>query len=390
MDIGQEFWIRVLLGDNIKELKLKTSSSFSILQPETANSKRRFGPLASPAEVNILEGKITIEGISFSDNELTIEPDSPHIFNVNGSDYRGKLMLLINSEGKSFDAINLVPLEPYLAGVIGAEMPDYWEPAALEAQTIAARTYCLYIKRRFGTNRSWDVTKTQSNQVYLGVGAESPQIWRAVNKTKGEVLVCRYPDGRKDIFAAYYSSTCGGHTENSRNVFGGENLEPLEGVYCPYCQYVAKHSSFFWPIVQLDKAAVSRKLIKRYPNLSALGEIKDIIPVKQSDYKIKIGNEESVISRLTFIKLVGSTGKTGYIRAEDLRITIEPSGNKIKSAICKIRSDGDKWVFFSGSGWGHGAGMCQCGAQGMARVAGKSAKQILSYYYPGSDIKYVY
>jgi len=98
------------------------------------------------------------------------------------------LKLILNPEGKYYDAINIVPLETYLVGVIGAEMPNYWEPEALNAQAIAARTYCFYIKKRFGVNRGWDVSKTQSNQVYLGISAESDEIWDAVNKTQGRII----------------------------------------------------------------------------------------------------------------------------------------------------------------------------------------------------------
>ncbi len=390
MDIGEEFWIRVLLFDDVSELKLRIDSSFSILQSETAAASQRFIRLNSAADVYLTDGKITIGEKTFNINQLTILPDSPHIFNLNGSDYRGKLTLLINADGKSFDAVNSVPIEAYLAGVIGAEMPDYWEPAALQAQAIAARTYCLYIKRRFGSARAWDVTKTQANQVYLGFAAESKQVWDAIDKTKGQVLICNYPDGSKDIFCSYYSSMCGGHTEDSQNVFGGEKLEPLSGVRCPYCQYVARPSSFFWPVVRFDKETVSKKLIERYPTLKKLERIKDLVVERQSDYKINTDNQQSLMSRLTFIKLVGSSGKSDYIRAEDLRITIDPTGNRVKSTICKIKSTGEKWAFLAGRGWGHGVGMCQCGAQAMARIEGKTAFEILSYYYPGSEIDYVY
>ncbi len=100
--------------------------------------------------------------------EVVLSPEQPCIFGLNGLKYRGWLKLVVNREGQSFDAINLVPLEPYLAGVVGEEMPDYWEPEALRAQAIAARTYCLYTKNRFGTNRSYDVSRTQSSQVYGG------------------------------------------------------------------------------------------------------------------------------------------------------------------------------------------------------------------------------
>jgi len=380
MDIEPRFWVRVLLLDDVTECVLKTGSSFSIINPQTQTTQGRFGQIDEPIKATITNGIITIAGRQFNSKEVIIAPDIPHIFNLNGSDYRGKLKLIVNPSGDCLDAINLVPLEPYLAGVVGAEMPDYWEPAALQAQAIAARTYCLYYKKRFGSNRNWDVTKTQANQVYTGVSAESAQIWEAVNKTYGKVLSCKHINGSVDIFPAYYSSTCGGHTESSENVFG-DSFEALVGVPCPYCQNVARLNLFYWPMVQFDKSYVTNKLLQKYPTLKSLGKIKSIAAVEQSEY--------GKFSRITKVKLIGSTGKSDFLKAEDLRLTIDPTGHKIKSTICQIIDMGDKWAFSLGRGWGHGVGMCQCGAQGMARQ-GYTSQQILSYYYPGSKIVSVY
>jgi stage II sporulation protein D len=380
MDIEPQFWIRVLLLDNAGVCTLKVGSPFVILDARRQTAEARFNQSGAPVEITIYRGEIAVSGCPFAGGRIIIFPDEPYIFNLNGSDYRGKLELIVNPDGNSFDAINLVPLEPYLAGVISAEMPNYWEPESLKAQAIAARTYCLYIKRHFGVDRNWDVTKTQANQRYLGVSAESSQVWRAINQTAGRVLICRQPGGIKDLFPAYYSSSCGGHTENSRNVFG-DFFGPLQGVPCPYCESVAKSDFFFWPTVWFDKTAVTEGLLKRYPKLAELGEIIDINSAGQSNY--------GEYSRLTRIELTGSSGKRDFLRAEDFRLAIDPSGQKIKSAICQIIDTGNKWAFVSGRGFGHGVGMCQCGAEGMARE-GRTCEQILSYYYPGSSIERVY
>jgi len=380
MDIDPQFWIRVLLLDSAEACTLKVASSFAVLDAQTQTTEAYFNQCDAPAEVTISGGKIAVSGRSFSGEQIIIFPDRPHIFNLNGDDYRGKLKLILNPDSNSFCAINLVPLEPYLAGVISAEMPNYWEPEALKAQAIAARTYCLYIKRRFGDNRNWDVTKTQANQRYLGVAAESAQVWDAVNRTYGQVLVCKQTDGTKELFPAYYGSSCGGHTENSKNVFG-DFFAPLLGVPCPYCEEVAKSDFFFWPAVWFDKTSITDRLLKRYQRLAELGEITDINSAEQSDY--------GGFSRLTRVEIIGSSGKRDFLRAEDFRLAIDPSGLEIKSAVCQIVDTGDKWAFVSGRGYGHGVGMCQCGAEGMARV-GKTTRQILSYYYPGSKTIRVY
>jgi len=409
MDIASQFWVRVLLLDDIELCSFKSSSSFTVSSQGSSVGGVRFDACDMPIEIKVSQGTINLNGRRLLERQVLICPDAPYIFKLDGRDYRGKLKLVVNPDGGSLDAINLVPIEPYLAGVVGAEMPDYWEEQALEAQAIAARTYCLYIKNRFGSGRNWDVKKTESNQVYVGLAGESAQVWAAVNRTLGQVLVCAL--GQKDVwepryeisassyqlFPAYYSSTCGGHTEDSRNVFGGDYFVPLGGVHCPYCRNVAKPRFLFWQ-ARFDKTDVTEKLLKRYPKLQKLGQIKSIVADKRSDYDLTLGGQRRTISRLTMVKLNGSTGQSDFLRAEDLRLTIDPTGRKLKSTICKIvdlgrshqtknslSSDGGELQFLSGRGYGHGVGMCQCGAEAMARQ-GQTAEQILSYYYPGSKI----
>jgi stage II sporulation protein D len=380
MDAAERFWIRVLLVNNTTSCTVKVGSGFSIFNGEANIREVGVEGSGGPMQVSTYPGGISMGGHRIDGEEVIVSPDEPHIFELNGLAYRGKLKLVINAGDNSFDAINLVPLEPYLAGVLGAEMPHYWEPAALEAQAIAARTYCLHIKKRFGGNRKWDVRRSQANQVYLGVGAEAVQVWEAVNKTWGQVLVCKDSEGIERVFPAYYSSTCGGYTENSQRVFG-DSFEALIGVSCPYCRDVARPGFFFWPMAEFDKRTVSSKLLERYPKLEQLGEIETIVAAGQSNY--------GDFSRLTSVKLVGSRGKSEFLRAEDFRLAIDPTGRKLRSTTFQIVDRGDKWAFLSGRGYGHGVGMCQCGAQAMAR-AGKRARAILSHYYPGSKIVSVY
>jgi len=384
MDAEEEYWVRVLLLENVNSCKVTFNSSFEVTEGSSGGDSeaavKRFANTSASVAVTVSGGNILVGGQAFDGGQLDIRPAEPHVFGLNGSEYRGTLRLIMDSSGEAFDVINHVPLESYLAGVVGAEMPDYWEPEALMAQTIVARTYCLYIKKRFGARRSWDVSRTQAHQVYLGLGAESSQIWSAVSQTQGQVLFCKQTDDTKGIFPTYYSSTCGGHTENSKNVFG-DSFEPLVGVRCPYCRDVAKPKYFFWPVAKFDAAEVSEKLHRKYPKLKELGEITGITAVEHSEY--------DGYRRLTKIKVSGATGRSDFLKAEDLRLTVDPSGRRLRSTVFEIGKSGNKWVFSLGRGFGHGVGMCQCGAQAMARQ-GKEAEQILSYYYPNSQIVGVY
>ena len=406
MGIESRFWVRVRLLDHAAECTFEAPSAFRIASADPGPKAQAGAPVLEPlyrqAKIVVAEGRLILGETPLAGKEVVFSPDKPYIFGLNGHKYRGRLKLIVDREGRSFDAINLVPLEPYVAGVIGEEMPYYWEAQALRAQAIAARTYCLFIKNRFGTNRNYDVSRTQSSQVYGGIDAESSQIWDAVNSTCGQVLispelmeekggisdptrgsgpqpVIADPQLRR-LFPAYYSSACGGHTSSSQEVFG-DSFGPLQGVPCPYCKDVAKLALFYWPMAPFDRETITKHLVQRYPKLNALGPILEITATAESCY--------GPFSRLTRIRLTGATGKKDTLRAEDLRLALDPSGLKIKSAICRIVPWGDGWAFVSGRGWGHGVGMCQHGAEGMARL-GSDAEAILQYYYPGAEIVNIY
>jgi len=381
MDIAEHFWINVLLFDNIRQCSLTAENGFSVT--DTAGRSTivfgRPGPKDRPVKVHLQAGKIVI-GERILGKEVIVRPENPFVMTTNQDRYRGNLKLKADSTGSGFMVVNMVPIEAYLAGVVGVEMPNYWEKEALKAQAIVARTYCLYIKNKFGINRSWDVRRTQASQMYKGLSAESATVYSAIHDTRGKVLTCKHSDGRERIFPTYYSSTCGGHTENSANVFG-DSFEPLKGVKCPYCRMVTKPSFLFWPMVEFDIGQVSDRIIKRYPKLAKLKKIETIEPLKVSNH--------GGFSRIVSVKLTGQGGKTGVLRGEDMRLTIDSSGSRIKSTACQMMKIAGKFRFYAGRGYGHGVGMCQCGAEGMARRGSKS-DEILGYYYPGSKIMTIY
>ena len=383
-----EYAVRVLLGDKISGTILKIDSPYKIASIDTAET---FSAQKTNGTISVKFGNegIKISERLFKTKRLIIEPQNNLPFIIDKQSYRGSLEFIINDDGNSMTAINNVPLETYLAGVVSAEMPSYWETEALNAQAIAARTYCLYIKSKFGKNRLWDVKTTQANQVYKGVSAETMRTNNAVNATFGMVLCCEPPfllsqesmGGICEPFPAYYSSVCGGHTENSKNVFG-DSFISLEGVDCPYCKEITRPDLFYWPMVKFDKKYVTEKIIEKYPDLNDLGNIEKIEPTKENVYS-------NNFKRIASIKLTGSTSKTATLRAQDLCLAIDSTGAKIQSASCTIVSLKDEFIFVAGRGFGHGVGLCQYGAREMARQ-GKTAQEILNYYYPNSRIKTLY
>ncbi len=142
---------------------------------------------------------------------------------LNGKAYRGRIEVFVNARG-NLTVVNAVSLEDYLLGVVPNELSL---PAleAQKAQAVAARTYAVANINQFGS-RGFDLLPTVRSQVYEGFSSETKMGTQAVDETRG--VIATYAG--KPIMA-YYTSTCGGRTENSENVF--DHGEPyLRGVEC--------------------------------------------------------------------------------------------------------------------------------------------------------------
>jgi stage II sporulation protein D len=330
-----------------------------------------------PLKINVNDGAINLAGKKINSDHITISTDQSNVLTLAKSFYRGTFKIYLNDDKKTIDVVNHLSLEAYIAGVVGAEMPAYWEPAALDAQAVACRTYCLYVQKHYAQKRRWDLRPSQAYQVYRGIKAETKPILQAVNRTRGKILVDPQTD---QPIPAYYSSSCGGHTADGSEVFSTQ-ASALHGVKCPYCREVTKTNNFYWPAAIYDKNDVEAKLKANYASLKKLKTIDKI----EAEGYIDHGN----FKRLTKIRLTDPNGKNDWLRAEDFRLTIDPAGRTFKSTVCRIVETKTKWMFVEGRGFGHGVGLCQCGAQGMARK-GATADEILTYYYSESKIKKLY
>ena len=288
--------------------------------------------------------------------------------------YRGEIHC-IAQDANTFMAVNVLGVEEYLGGVVGAEMPAYWHKAALRAQSVASRTFALYQASRSGS-RPWDVVDTQFSQVYRGVAGESRAVLQAIRQTRGIVLTYG-PPGREKIFSSYFCSTCGGHTEDGLAVFR-DAPRLLTGRKCPYCQSVAKRKYYRWPSVKITKRTVSDRLIDSYPALAKLGSIAELRIIEQSDY-----------GRVRRVELLGSNGKKATLNGEEFRLSIVSKDHPVRSSWYDLAEAGGAWEFKNGRGWGHAVGMCQCGSEGMAKK-GKDCIAILQYYYPNSILLRAY
>jgi stage II sporulation protein D len=290
--------------------------------------------------------------------------------------YQGLLRCHLTRSGR-IDVINELDMEDYLRGVVVSEMPNWFKPEALAAQAIAARTYALYLRQTAGENRTWDVRADQGSQVYNGLVRQrtSPAAVEAVDLTRGLVCVWDSPDGPQ-LFCTYYSAVCGGCTQPAGNIGRDANVPPLSGnVPCDFC---ARAGSYRWGPERMSKTLITKNLREHYSRLGGMGLIEAIELL-----------DPTPDGRPARIRVVDRDGHGGSMRAEDFRLAADPSGRIIRSTHFCVLIDGEDVVFYDGRGWGHGVGMCQWGADGLARL-GKTAAEILTYYYPGSRLERAY
>jgi SpoIID/LytB domain protein len=164
-----------------------------------------------------------------------------------GRTYRGRIVVDVLS-GK-LRAINVLPLEQYLYGVVPAEMPDTWLPAALEAQAVAARSYALASRKAAAP---FDVYADGRSQMYLGVSAEKPAATEAVDETAGEVLLYA-----GHVATTFFSSSTGGWTQSAADAFGGAGKPYLPSVRDPYDGISPYHN---WGPVAVTGQALGKAL----------------------------------------------------------------------------------------------------------------------------------
>lgn len=167
------------------------------------------------------------ERLLSSQKSITFVPGSPGaVLQFSAKAYRGKIQVVINQRGR-LNVINFVQMEDYLRGVVPNELSPkaFPELEALKAQAVAARTYAIHNRGQFASE-GYDLLSTALSQVYAGIDSEHPLSNKAVEETEG--IVATY--GSEPI-NALYTSTCGGHTESSENVFT-KAVPYLVGVPC--------------------------------------------------------------------------------------------------------------------------------------------------------------
>ncbi|NLH39226.1 MAG: SpoIID/LytB domain-containing protein [Elusimicrobia bacterium] len=344
---------------------------------------------------NIFKRGFILKPLDPKNGSIIIESDYKSLnpyFKYSDREYRGDIEIVPLNNG--FGLINIVDLEIYLLGVVPAEMEPKWPIEALKAQAVIARTEAV---RRYKEGphkkQGYDLCDTEHCQVYRGVSFEKNSSNKAVFETEGRVLTYN-----NRLAYSFYHSNCGGYIQSSSEVTGWgrvpylishpdyyekkDGLEPWEFEFWikgnpeAYCNYpgVVHDNEFRWMRI-IKRSEINFKLNKRYN----IGELKSIAVMRRS----KSGNVNSV-------KITGSKRSVTVDREHIIRNIF--GLNSLKSTLFNVEinrfPDGRiRNVWFYGGGWGHSIGMCQGGAAGMAGKYGKTYKEILNFYFPGTKVK---
>ncbi|BCS53781.1 SpoIID/LytB domain-containing protein [Geobacter sp. SVR] len=307
--------------------------------------------LVPPVSITGGRDQLIVNGTAF--RQLTFAASSA--VKINGKPYRGMVEILPGEKGLL--AVNQLPLEDYLVGLINCEISSAWPIEAVKAQAVIARTYALN-RKAARKNAVYHLESSVMDQVYDGCLIEDSRARRAVEETAGEVLTYN-----KSIIQAFYHSSCGGKTEAAENVWGA-SVPYLKGVECEYC---LTNPSTSWE-QKLTLKDIDEKL--RAAGYKVTG-VTDLRPGPRNER-----------GRLRNIRAVSGQGEVA-ISGDQFRKAIGYGIIKSTNFVVKV-ANGE--AVFSGYGNGHGVGLCQWGAKQRA-LDGFGYAEILTYYYPGTQLK---
>jgi len=317
--------------------------------------------------------------------------------------------------------INEMPIEQYLACVATSEMGAACPAALIEAQTVAARSWMLANVEQKHINFGIDVCNDDCCQRYQGTTFLTDQSLEGAMRTFGQVLI--YDD---TICDARYSKSCGGVMESFDTIWGSKPLDYLQvkadSMEEPpeWQKPLSDERNFEKWINSSPKTFCSPVVIPEENLKKYLGSVDEQgryfrwqTNVSQSEMAENI-NRHLHISATAIkqieIKRRGGSGRTNFLTIHYLDQNEEPQAIDVKNEFGIRQAMHPKFLFSSaflvhaespdkdgiptsftlhGGGWGHGVGLCQIGALGMS-LKGFSAEEILSHYFPGSQLKKIY
>ncbi|MCK4460721.1 MAG: SpoIID/LytB domain-containing protein, partial [candidate division Zixibacteria bacterium] len=314
-------------------------------------------------------------------DEVNIIPRGPgNRLQLDRYRYRGIMKLL--PTGQTVQLINIVYMEDYLRGVVPPEIGKRTdsEIEAVKAQAVAARTYALAHLQQYPAEE-YDMKSSIMDQIYQGMTVENRLTNRSIDATAGQAIT--FDD---QFINAYYHSTCGGMTDDIESVWDRKETPYLKAVEdsgaCSWSKY------YTWKEVFTERQLRGR--IEQYLSSDrgrdmVIGRITDV----ESSERTPGGRVKTLIVK---------TARDSYrFKKDRIRWVIGRTSNpdlilpsdRFDVVIGRDASGQLESVTFNGRGYGHGVGMCQCGAIGLARQ-GWSFDKILKHYFTGVDVLKMY
>ena len=349
--------VRVLILEDVKDVACSIKGSYQIMNPATEEVLKEGKHLKKLAIAMSPEG-ISLDETVYPIDRLRITTEKSIIIHRNQKDYayRGTFDFIRKGPETTL-IVNSINLENYVRGVLYHEITDRWPIEAMKAQAVAVRSYALYQIQK-SKNQPFDVRSNAYSQVYGGKSAEHYRTNLAVKRTQYQYLMFE-----GNILPTYYHSVCGGHTENATELWN-HDLAPLRGVVCSFCEYS--------PLYQWRK---NFRLKDIQDKLNAKGHRFGMI----QEIVVK---EKTSSGRAKTLEIKTRDGKRKNISAKDFREAI--GSNDVKSNFYDIEMKG-YFLDLVGHGWGHGVGLCQWGAYGMAKKH-FTYEEILQFYYPQASL----
>lgn len=335
--------------------------------------------------------------------KLSIQPANGGTIVCDKAEYRGHILIEKRENGELL-VINYVGIDEYVSSVLGKEMSYTWPKEALKAQAVCARNFVL---TRGSTHKAYgfDVCSTTHCQVYGGVQSEHANTRQAVEETKG--IVARY---NGELVGLYFFATSGGQTENVENVWGTAYgyLKSVPDTY----ENPQKASRYHWS-VSLTRAQIEEKLNNAGASIGSLKKIEinsvsDTGRVTQmtfhgteGSYTVKREKCRTILGLYSQKFTVAADGDANIITTSGIAQTplYTLSSNGIKTtfgynaltgngiiANLPIDENGADSYIIDGGGYGHGVGMSQWGARGMAEN-GFTYDQILHHYFTNIELR---
>ena len=370
----------LVAGSTRWKLEVLRGSEIARVAGGSALSVRRLG--AEAIEV-LSDGEPAPLWSGGAQDTLVLTPSDNGYSGWGGHWYRGAFQIYV-SQSDGLTLVNEVDLESYLRSVLPNEIgtPPKSDYEAVKAQAVAARSYTLsYLGRRSALG--FDLFASVEDQVYGGIGKENEQSDRALAATRGQVLVSEGAPIR-----ALYSSTCGMRTANVEDVWPWPWTGYLRSVRdseaegaAPYC---SNSPNFRWR-EEWSTGAFMTMLRQYGPAEAGAGATfaGDLLDVRV--------RERSRCGRVAELAVTTTKGDW-VVRGDRVRWALRrmPSGAILRSSFLKIGVARDASgkpvsVIATGAGNGHGIGLCQWGAMGMAR-AGQDYPTILRHYYKDTSL----